>query len=157
MAKKKSSVPKKKPVKTKKAVKKTVKKAVSKPVQAATQSYMEKNEMSTEKPKSMSEFDKELEETAKLLTKPEITAQQPAQTTPTNTQTTEIAPHDKTAIHSTVFGILGIILFPFSIVGIILGAKAVKQGSHTGKGAILLSILTLILNLILIYIFLTAV
>lgn len=62
--------------------------------------------------------------------------------------------HHKHAINSIVLAIVGVVVPIVSIVGLVLAIHSVKKGSHTGKGAILLSIATFIINITLIYIFL---
>jgi len=65
----------------------------------------------------------------------------------------ELHPHHKHAINAIVLAFVGVIVPVVSIVGFFLALHSVRKGSHTGKGAVLLSVATFVINLVLIYIF----
>ncbi len=67
----------------------------------------------------------------------------------------ELHPHHRHAINAIVLAFIGVLVPVLSIVAFFMALHSTKNGSETGKGAILLSVATFVINLVLIYIFYT--
>lgn len=167
MAKKKTSAKgKKKPMKKaakkpvqKKAMKKNVaktapkkkavkKKAAKKPVRKTAK----KKVVKTSPAKKLAvapEIEKFYKEEERLMETPELEGPNKPLTAmqPTYNPEQKPAKHDAWAINGLILAILGVIIPILSLVGLYLGILSAKEGSKIGKGTIILSIATFILNL----------
>ena len=206
----------KKRVKKAKISKKTARKGSRKPAgrkvvrkptnEDILEKYSKQTGMAFKKPTSLSEFDKHLEETAKLVsgepkeelphfedhhieeakkvekpTEDDVPTSKHKEPEYHNTPDPEhdtlsahhshpytehsshlfeekhdsMPKHHRTAVNATILAFFGVVVPLISILGFIVALVAVKRGSHTGKGAVLLSVATFIINLALVYFFYT--